>query len=411
MGDEALQVDPAWGVVTTNLTTTTTTAASVPHFWPNVEPMVVPLFKASHASFFNVEPEGTLELPIFCGLQQMALNKIAFQPLTKDLNVNITIPTWVGSYTALLSDFQLGAVTVVGCDTKVKDHVFSVEVPSFQAEILSLEWSLSRNYWPHFPQNGSLAPGKLGASFNVSLDLAKVEETSLDLKLNELDVDLGAYQNRWFYSSLTKLIELARPVVSLVLQHETRVHVHDAMQMIRSQGGCSLLKDGLQLLNPVTLQFETKEPITEHVPLVGDVDTSVNSTRIDLPKSMKCMRAEFNGTVISFHIEDFSLGTDFTWSYRKEGSQFWHNNGTGSLHAKVGISFHVDLQQPDATDVQVGMPELTFQLQSEYDAWVYKLLSKVVSPFVKSTVNHIGSYLATYEIKKTLMEKFRPIQY
>merc|ERR1712187_920275 len=111
----------------------------------------------------------------------------------------------------------------------------------------------------------------------------------------------------------------------MVLQHETRVHVHNAMQTIRSQGGCSLLNDGLHLLNPVTLQFETKEPITEHVPLIGYVDTTVNSTSIDLPKSMKCVRAEFNGTVISFHIADFSLGADFTWSYSKQGSQFWHN--------------------------------------------------------------------------------------
>merc|ERR1711879_1050578 len=101
---------------------------------------------------------------------------------------------------------------------------------------------------------------------------------------------------------------------------------------------------------------------------------------------MNCARAEFNGTVMTFHIEDFALGANFTWAYRKPKTHFWYNNGTGSFHAKVGISLHVNLQQPDATDVQVGMPELKFQLQSEYDAWVYKMLSKVVSPFVKLTV-------------------------
>merc|ERR1712187_17183 len=289
------------------------------------------------------------------------------------------------------------------------EHSFTVEVPNVKIEILSLGWSIARDWWPHFPQDGTQT-GTVGASFNVSLDMGELQETSLDFRLNELDVDLGATKHQWFFDYLRKLVKLARPVVSLLLQHEMRVQVDSVMQIVRTQGGCTLLKDGLQLLDPLKLHFETKEPITEHVPLVGDIDATVNSTSIDLPKSMKCVRAEFNGTTMTFHIEDFPLGAEITWGYRKQGSDFWHNNGTASVHAKVGISLHVDLQRPDATDVQVGVPELTLQLQSEYDEWMYKMLSKVVSPLVQFTVNHIGSHLANYEIRKVLTEKFRPIQ-
>merc|ERR1712187_878586 len=111
-----------------------------------------------------------------------------------------------------------------------------------------------------------------------------------EFKLNELDIDLGATKHKWFFGAFTKLVELARPAVSMLLQHEMRVHVDSAMEIVHTQSGCALLKDGLQLLDPLTLHFETKDPITKHVPLVGDVDTTVKSAIIDLPKSMTCLR-------------------------------------------------------------------------------------------------------------------------
>merc|ERR1711963_1163403 len=156
-------------------------------------------------------------------------------------------------------------------------------------------------------------------------------------------------------------------------------------------------------------EFHTEEPISFHVPLVGNVLTNVSSTRIDQPTSMNCMRAEFTGTTITFHIEDFEFGAAFDWAYRKENSKFWHNSGTGSVRAKVGVALHVDVENPDATEAHVALPVMDFSLTSEYDNWFYSNLPKIVGPFVKTAVNTLGSYFAKYEIKKTLKEEFKPL--
>eukprot|EP00930_Biecheleria_cincta_P013772 TRINITY_DN12119_c0_g1_i1.p1 TRINITY_DN12119_c0_g1~~TRINITY_DN12119_c0_g1_i1.p1 ORF type:complete len:505 (-),score=97.61 TRINITY_DN12119_c0_g1_i1:61-1509(-) len=373
---------------------------------------VVPLLPARQMHNFMALDSQDLALPLYCGLTQMALNKIANQPLTKDLGVSIDLPFWKGynTYNLALDSFELGSVMVERCDahvSKVEDELL-VNVSRLRAEVLTLGWATHREQWPHMPENGTIQNGTLGASFNISLDLAKEEETSLDFSLDQIDINLGIDGRQWVSDNMAKLLKLARPVVSKGLQLAARVEIGKALEIVRTQGGCALLQQGLGLLAPVSLHFESQEPLKYHVPLVGNVLTTINSTSIELPKSMTCMRAEFNGTAIDFHIDDFEFGATFDWAYRKENSTFWHNNGTSRVHSKIGIVLKVDLENPDATDARVALPVMDFNLTSEYEPWFYSNLPKIVSPFIREAVNVLGSHFATYEIKKVLKEQFIP---
>jgi len=376
--------------------------------------IVVPLLPPRQMRNFMATESQELDLPLYCGLTQMALNKMANQPLTEDLGVNIDLPFLKGynTYNLALATFELGSVMVERCGTHVNpvNDELSVNVSQIRADVLTLGWATHRKRWPHMPENGTIQNGALGASFNISLSLAKEEETSLDFSLDQIDVNPGIDGRRWLSDGIAKVLKLARPVVSNGLQHAARVEIGKALEIVRTQGGCALLQHGLGLLAPMSLNFETKTPLKFHVPLVGNVFTTVKSTSIDLPKSMKCMRAEFNGTAIDFHIDDFEFGAAFNWAYRQFESydSFLHNNGTSRVHAKVGIVLKVDLEKPDATDVRVALPVMDFDLASEYESWFYGHLPNVVGPFIKEAISILGSHFAKYEIKKVLKEQFIP---
>merc|ERR1711920_920475 len=195
-----------------------------------------------------------------------------------------------------------------------------------------------------------------------------------------------------------------RPLVSKVMKHEVKRILDDSLSIIRQQGGCAFLKDSLRVLDFTKFSFTSYQPSTVHVPVVGFINISVNSTSIDPPKSMQCKQIGFNGNLLSAHIEDVPFGASFTWAYRKLGfgESFWHNQGSGSTSVNGGAMVHIDLLKPVDTFLKIDLPKLELSLKADSDAWMYDALTFVMVPLVREAIQLFGGEFLAYEIRKCL---------
>merc|ERR1711972_33549 len=200
----------------------------------------------------------------------------------------------------------------------------------------------------------------------------------------------------------------ARPLVSTVLQHELSRVIDQSLDVVRQQGSCAFLQDMLHEIDLGKLEFVSYEPIKVPVPVMGNLDFSINSTYITQPTSMQCEHVGFDGQKLTANIENVPFAVGFDWAYRKPGSSFWHNQGTGVSNAVVGGLVYIDLLQPTATQLKVDLPVLKLELAAESDAWLYKALTWAMVPLVRESPQLFGGKIMTDEIKKCLEDPTCP---
>merc|ERR1712039_752248 len=207
---------------------------------------------------------------------------------------------------------------------------------------------------------------------------------------------LGAEHHTWLTPALEKAVHFAQPLVSTVLQHELSGVIDRSLDVIRGQGGCAFLRDMLQEVDLAKLEFVSYEPMRMPVPVLGSLDFSINSTYVTQPTSMQCEHVGFEGQKLTAHIENVPFDAGFDWAYRKPGSSFWRNQGTGVTSVVVGAFVHIDL------------PVLKLQLAAESDAWLYKALTGAMVPLVRESLQLFGGKVIGYEIKKCLEDPTCP---
>lgn len=135
---------------------------------------------------------------------------------------------------------------------------------------------------------------------------------------------------------------------------------------------------------------------------------SVNSTYVHQPTSMQCEHVGFDGQALTAHIENVPFDADFIWSYRKPGSSFWHNQGTGSTGVVAGTLLHIDLLKPTATVLKIDLPVLKVHLAAESDAWMYNALTGAMVPLIREALQVFGGRLMAHKIEQCLADPACP---
>merc|ERR1719150_3449458 len=147
--------------------------------------------------------------------------------------------------------------------------------------------------------------------------MSKQQDHLFMFKLDQIDVALGAKHHSWLMTALVKLAKFTRPLVNAVVHREAEKVLDKSLGIIRAQGGCVFLQNMLKELDFVRFEFTSYEPTKVHVPVVGEVDVSVNSTYVHQPTSMQCEHVAFNGKILTAHIKHVPFDAGFRWAYRK----------------------------------------------------------------------------------------------
>jgi len=219
---------------------------------------------------------------------------------------------------------------------------------------------------------------------------------------------LGAEHKTWLSWELEKLAKISRPALGWAVEKAVRVILEDTVQVIHDHGACAFVQDVMQALNFATLQFTSYEPIETHVPLFGPVNISVNSTKISTPTSMTCQKAGFNGTALTAVIDDIPFGASFVWAYQKMNSSYWHNKGSGFAKVVAGTSLHIDVLQPSLTALKVRLPTLKLDLHADAHDWMYHVLTMVMSPLLRISMQGFGGEVLAHFIKECLADPTCP---
>jgi len=363
------------------------------------------LFAAAAAGASAAVAVEVREVPIYCRLLQVGLEAAQFQPILEDLNLSAVaeVPA-LGSVDVSSSHLEIGAVRLVSCGASVDEAGrFSVGISQLDVELKQLEWQYSQRSFPHAADEG-VASANTSISFNVSIDMATDDHEVFGFKLGQIDLHLGAKHHTWLSAALEKLTKFTRPLLSVAVEHAARKSLDESLAVVRKQGGCAFLQGSLADLDLVKLQFTSYEPIETHVPLVGDVNVSVNSTYIKPPTSMHCEHVGFNGSLVTARVEEVPFSAGFAWAYQKPGSSFWHNQGTGMTDVVAGTLLHIDLLKPSETRIQVELPTLKVELQADADAWLYNALTDVMVPLLRGSLQLFGGELLAHHVSKCLAD-------
>merc|ERR1711862_864204 len=180
------------------------------------------------------------------------------------------------------------------------------------------------------------------------------------------------------------------------------------MDEIYTKGACAFTDGLLQGLANVDIEFTSNEPAIVHVPILGNVSLSVNTTKVYPPTNMTCHSMGFNGTSLTANLQDLSIAADFVWSYQKNNSNFWQNAGSGSFSVVAGTKLDIDLMTPTNTKIKVLMPDLSVKLHAESDSWMYNALVFVMTPVVRQSLQLFGGKILAGYIEKCLEDPTCP---
>lgn len=345
------------------------------------------------------------EMPIYCRLLSVALQGATFEPVLKDMNVSSTVHTHLlGDVDLSVSHLEIDAVRVIGCEASVDHHGhFNVAVTQLGMDLKELQWQYAERRFPHLKDNGR-ATANTSLSFNVTFDMTQEQHEVLGIHIGALKVHLGAQRHTWLTGALEKTVNLMRPLVSQVVHVSAQHALSGAMSRVYKEGACAFASGALKDLGMEQFRFTSYEPFKIHVPLIGDVNVSVNSTSITPPTSMQCHKLSFNGTALAAQIEDVAFNASFVWAYQKPGSAFWHNKGNGSVAVVAGASLAVDTLQPSATRIHADLPVLKVRLAPESDAWMYNAVEASMTPLIREAAQLFGGRLLAHFVAKCLAD-------
>jgi hypothetical protein len=349
------------------------------------------------------------DLPVYCRLLQVGLEEATYQPILADVNLSITENApLLGDIDVSISHLEIASVKMIACDASLDANgLFKVGFQRMAVDLKELEWRYTQRSWPHTADHG-VARGNTSVSFSVSIDMNRDRDHFFGFKLDEIDVTLGAEHHTWLTPALEKAVHFARPLVSTVVQHELNRVIDESLGVVRKHGGCAFLQDMLHEIDLAKLQFVSYEPMKAQVPVLGTLDFSINSTYVTQPTTMQCEHVGFEGQQLTAHIENVPFDAGFNWAYRKPGSSFWHNQGTGVANVVVGGLVHIDLLKPAATQLKIDLPVLKLQLAAQSDAWLYKALTSVLVPLVRESLQLFGGKLMSYKIEQCLEDPTCP---
>jgi len=355
---------------------------------------------------------GFTDMPVYCRLLQKGLEMATLNPIIEDVNMSLTTHSRTfGDVDVSVARFEIGQFEMLDCGASLSgesgnESLFNVGVSGLTVRLNKLEWSYKQKSWPHVHDYG-VATGDTRISFNVTIDTNTEQANLFKMSIGKIDVKLGAQRHRFLTAALLKLTKTFRPIVSKVVQFATEKTLGSTLAIINKKGGCAFVQDVLAAADATTLSYATDNS-TVHVPVVGNVDFSVESSFVSQPTSMDCKHVGFTGGILIAHIEQVPFSTGFKWSYRKPDSKFWHNQGNGTAAVVGGTSLHIDLLNPENTFLKVMLPVLKLRLDAEAHAWMYHALTDVMVPLLRGSLQLFGGRLLTHYIKACLKDPTCP---
>jgi hypothetical protein len=343
------------------------------------------------------------DLPVVCRLLQTSLSAVSNQPLVEDLGITAmpSIPV-LGNMDVSVSRAEFGQLTIRDCEASLTSQGhFNVALVPLTLQFDQFEWRYEMLRWPHFGDSGK-GSGSMSAAFNVTIDMNAESVDLAHMELDFIEMDLGAQRHSWLTSTLMKGVTTMRPIISAVLSKVFKLALTDTIKFIKAKGGCAFLDNILSKADFATVSFTSVVPVSVHVPMIGNVDISVNSTHVQQPTQMDCKHVGFDGATFEAHIENVPFSAGFNWAYRKPDSWFWHNHGDASVAVVAGAAVHINVLKPAETSVEVKMPALYLDINADSNHWLYGALSHVMGPLIRESLQLFGGRVAAYEVKKCL---------
>lgn len=353
----------------------------------------------------GASPEQVTDVPLYCRLLQVGLEDAELQPVLEDVKVSTVahIPLF-GDIDAVTTHVEVGAVRTRHCAASVDDQgVFNVGIRELGVEIPRMDWQYFQRDWPQVQDVGS-ATANTTVSFNVSIDMNREVREVFALNLGQVDLQLGAQRHTWVSKAIEEFTSFGRPLVSGAVQFLAKKALDNNLEIVQRKGGCAFLEHALEALDMLQFAFISYEPLSTHVPALGDVNISVNSTSIIPPSTMQCQHVGFNGTTLTAHIEGVSFSAGFNWSYQKVGSSFWHNEGSALTNVTAGTLLHINLMEPKETRIQLDVPTLKLKLHADADDWMYEALGAVMVPLVRESLQLFGGRVLSREVASCLAD-------
>merc|ERR1712039_228133 len=155
----------------------------------------------------------------------------------EDVNLSILEHTpLLGDVDVFVSHLEIASVNMVACDASLDTNgIFNVGFQRMAVNLKQLEWQYTQRSWPHTADHG-VASGNTSVSFNVSIDMNRSRDHFFEFHLDEIDVTLGAEVHTWLTPALEKVANLARPLVSAVVQHGLNAAIDQSLDIVRRQG-------------------------------------------------------------------------------------------------------------------------------------------------------------------------------
>jgi len=350
-------------------------------------------------------PALATDLSIFCRLLQSGLSAVSNQPLVEDIDVAAYPSLFLlGTMNVSVGKAEFGSMNIRDCHVSVTpEGLFNVALVPLELQFRQFAWQYEMERWPHFADAG-VGAGSMTSAFNVTIDMQKEEVKLAHLELDFINMDLGATRHPWLTKTLMSGIQMMRPVISAVLGKAFPIALADTISYIKTKGGCVFLENALSVAKFAELSFTSVVPVKVHVPAIGDIGVSVNSTYVKQPTRMNCKSIGFNGASLEADIEDVPFSAGFNWAYGKPGSWLWHNRGSGTVDVVAGTAVHINVLHPEETAVAVKMPALYLNFQAESHNWLYGALSYVMGPLVRESLQLFGGKIAEYEIKRCIAD-------
>jgi len=366
---------------------------------------IVPFVAASVARVSTASVLAVTDVGLYCRLLEVGLRDLQFQPVLEDVKVSTVVHVpMMGFIDVAATRAEVGSVRVTKCEATVDDKgMFNLGIGEMSLELRQMDWQYQQRSWPEV-SDGGRANANTTISFNVTVDMERDIRELFALKLGGVDLDLGAQNHTWVSTAIAKVTHFTRPLISEAAQLIVKKALDNNLAIIHEKGGCAFLENALSALNMMNFSFISYQPLSTHVPVMGDVNISVNSTSIVPPTTMQCHHVSFTGTAMTAHVEGVAFSAGFVWAYQKINSTFWHNQGSALTNVTAGTLLHIDLIHPDQTSIELDVPTLKLKLHADADDWMYEALGTVMVPLVREALQLFGGKVLSYHVAQCLAD-------
>jgi len=293
------------------------------------------------------------------------------------------------------------AASLDGCSAAGGNGVFDLDT-ALTVNLTHVDFEYRGTAWPHVHDTGS-AEAEMVFNQNISFDVNSGESQFAFKLLKPLKISLHQTRNDWVTEAIAHMLSKKQTEIAEKVTAAGRAALARQVKTARDRGACALLEPIMHLpIGQAEVALRTPpEPV--HVPVVGMVNVSVNSTEFYPVETFACRHLGFDGRTLDTELDE-TVAFDFNWTaqYTKE-----RNNGTGRAHVNATVSLRVDLVT-GVSKVRLGLPALDLKLDAARHTWLYHALVDVASPALRHGLETFGSRRASAALSKCLADPACP---